>query len=148
MDIEVDMSGKIEKTSVDTVLAFSDAKSVAIRIPADVKRRCLQELRERGWKKHSVVLRVLGATLFLLLREHLDEIGQITIDEEYSGWEGMIKGMLLRTARAHGYVLYREQIVFRRIGRKSPAHFKAYGVFKGYQKAERVLAAEEILALA
>jgi len=33
------------------------------------------------------------------------------------------------------------------VGKKSAAHFKAYGVYKGFQKADRILTAEDILAL-
>lgn len=152
MHIEVDQSGKIEKTNVDTVLAFSDGKSAAVLIPAEVKRVCLQALRRGGKRKTTIVIRIFAAGLFFLLKDVLEEVTLVTIDQEYPGWEGDIKGMLLRLIwasgkRAETRAFEKERIAFRQVGKKSPAHFKAYGVYKGFQKADRILTAEEILAL-
>jgi hypothetical protein len=47
MRIEVDQSGKIENTRVDTVLTFADGESRAILVPAAVKRACLMALRKQ-----------------------------------------------------------------------------------------------------
>ena len=146
MHINVDQSGKIEKTNVDTVLAFSDEKSATVLIPAEVKRVCLQALRRGGRRKTTIVLRIFAAGLFLLLLDVLEEVTLVTIDQEYPGREGDIKGMLLRLIRASGKEFEKERIVFHRVG-KSAAHFKAYGVYKGFRKADRILTAEDILAL-
>jgi hypothetical protein len=145
--IEVDQSGKIEKMNIDTVPAFSDGKSVAVLIPAEVKRVCLQALRRGDRRKTAIVVRIFAAGLFLLLEDVLEEVTLVTIDQEYPGWEGDIKGVLLRLIWASGKRLEKERIVFRQVGRKSSAHFKAYGVYKGFQKADRILTVEEILAL-
>jgi hypothetical protein len=77
----------------------------------------------------------------------LEEVTLVTIDQEYPGREGDIKGMLLRLIGASGKRFEKEQIIFHQVGRKSAAHFKAYGVYKGLLKADRVLTAEDILAL-
>lgn len=147
MHIEVDQSGKIEKMNVDTVLAFSDGKSAAVLIPTEVKRVCLQALRRGGRRKTTIVLRIFAAGLFFLLKDILEEVTLVTIDQEYPGREGDIKGVLLRLIWASGRRFERERVVFRQVGKKSAAHFKAYGVYKGFQKADRILTAEEILAL-
>jgi len=147
LHIEVDQSGKIEKMNVDTVLAFSDGKSAAVLIPAEVKRVCLQALRRGDRRKTTIVFRIFAAGLFFLLKDVLEEVTLVTIDQEYPGREGDIKGMLLRLIWASGKRLEKERIVFHQVGRKSAAHFKAYGVYKGFQKADRILTAEEILAL-
>jgi hypothetical protein len=147
LHIEVDQSGKIEKMNVDTVLAFSDGKSAAVLIPAEVKRVCLQALRRGNRRKTAIVFRIFAAGLFLLLEDVLEEVTLVTIDQEYPGWEGNIKGVLLRLIWASGKRLENERIAFHQVGRKSAAHFKAYGVYKGFQKADRILTAEEILAL-
>jgi hypothetical protein len=68
LHIEVDQSGKVERTNVDTVLAFSDGKSAALLIPAEVKRVCLEVLRRGGRRKTTIVLRIFVAGLFLLLQ--------------------------------------------------------------------------------
>jgi hypothetical protein len=147
LHIEVDQSGKIEKTNVDTVLAFSDGKSAAVLIPAEVKRVCLQALRRVDRRKTTIMLRIFAAGLFLLLQDVLEEITLVTIDQEYPGREGDIKGMLLRLIWASGKGFEKERIVFHRVGKKSAAHFKAYGVHKGFRKADRIFTAEDILAL-
>jgi hypothetical protein len=147
LHIEVDQSGKVEKTNIDTVLAFSDGKSAAVLISAEVKRVCLQTLRRRGKPKITNVLRIFAAGLFLLLQDVLEEVTWVTIDQEYPGHEEDIKGMLLRLIWASGKGFEKEQIVFQHVGKKSVAHFKAYGVYKGFQKADRTLTAEDILAL-
>ena len=147
MHIEVDQSGKIEKMNVDTVLAFSDGKSGTVLIPAEVKKVCLQALRRGGRRKTTVVLRIFAAGLFFLLKDVLEEVTLVTIDQEYPGREGDIKAMLLRLIWASGKRFEKEQIVFHQVGKKSAAHFKAYGVYKGFQKPDRILTAEEILTL-
>ena len=147
MHIEVDQSGKMEKMNVDTVLAFSDEKSAAVLIPAEVKRVCLQALRRRGRRKTTIVLKIFAAGLFLLLQDVLEEVTLATIDQEYPRREGDIKGTLLRLIWASGKGFEKERIVFHQVGKKSAAHFKAYGVYKGFQEADRILTAEDILAL-
>ena len=147
MRIEVDQSGKMEKMNVDTVLAFSDGKSAAVLIAAEVKRVCLQALRRRGRRKKTIVLRIFTAGLFLLLQDVLEEVTLVTIDQEYPGREGDIKGMLLRLIWVSGKRFAKERIVFHHVGKQSAAHFKAYGVYKGFRKADRILTAEDILAL-
>ena len=46
--MEVDRSGKIEKTNKDTDLAFSDDIRYAVLIPARVKREAINLLRSLG----------------------------------------------------------------------------------------------------
>jgi hypothetical protein len=147
LQIEVDQSGKTEKMNIDTVLAFSNRKSAAVLIPAEAKRVCLRAMRRRGRPKMTIVLRIFAAGLFLLLQDVLEEVTLVTIDEEYPGREGDIKGILLRLIWASGKGFDKERIVFHQVGKKSAAHFKAYGVYKGFRKADRILTAEDILAL-
>ena len=116
-------------------------------IPAEVKRVCLQALRRGGRRKTAVVLRIFAAGLFFLLKDVLEEVALVTIDQEYPGREGDIKGMLLRLIWVSGKRFEKERIVFHQVGRKSAAHFKAYGVYKGLQKADQILTAEDVLAL-
>ena len=71
MDVEVDQSGKIEDTNVDTVLAFSNRMSYVILIPAKVKRAAFQVLRARRKTSKANTLRLFSVSLFLLLQDHL-----------------------------------------------------------------------------
>jgi len=45
MHVEVDQSGKVENTRVDTVLAFSNGMNHAILVSAKVKRIVTKQLR-------------------------------------------------------------------------------------------------------
>jgi len=130
-DVEVDQSGKIEKTAKDTALAFSDDIAYSILIPAAVKRAALSKLRQQRYPDRMIYLRMFSAGLFLLLRDHLAQIGQITIDPEYPGWEAEIKGMLLRHVRGIYPDWWKEKIVFERIGKKSRGMRRRYRYIGG-----------------
>jgi hypothetical protein len=146
--VEVDQSGKkVEKTNTDTALAFSDGEEGAVLITAKVKRQCLETLRKADRKVQIFVLQIFSAGLFLLLKDYLDRLQMIIIDEEYPGREGDIKGMLLNLIRKERPGFPKEAIVFQQVGRKSGAHYKAYGVYKGFQDPDRTLTAEDILTV-
>lgn len=44
-------------------------------------------------------MKLFAASLFLLLEDHLSSTESVTIDREYTGLEGIIKGMLLNHLR-------------------------------------------------
>jgi len=143
--VEVDQSGKIEDTATDTVLAFSDGESFAILIPARVKRRCLRELRRRGRRGKSIYWLLFATGLFLLLKDHVQKFSLVIIDVEYTGHGPTVKGHLLNLLRRAGLPADPYLIQFRRVGRRSPAHDRAYHTHRGDVKPDRVVGAEEIL---
>ena len=149
-DVEVDQSGKMERTQTDTVLAFSNGQRYAIRIPASVKRAALHVLRRKrkpSGSKKTVYLRLFVAGLFLLLKDYLDTLDHIIIDIEYPGREADIRGMLLLFIRRSAPHYASDRIVFRQIGKKSPAHRLAWEVHRGIQEADHVVTEEELLSL-
>jgi hypothetical protein len=85
--------------------------------------------------------------LFLLLEEVLREVELLTIDQEYLGREGDIKGMLLNLIQQAEIDFDQGQIAFQRIGKRSAAHRKAITVLRGSAQPDRVLRAEDILQL-
>lgn len=145
MHIEVDQSGKIELTKADTVLAFANDISSSVLIRAMLKRQCLQKLRRKHISKKIITLLIFSAGLFLLLREPLRKGAIVTIDTEYTGREGDIKGMILRMARRDNLKLASDQIQFGHIGKRSSAHRTAINVFRGKVLPDRVLTIKEIL---
>ncbi len=147
MHIEVDQSGKIENTRVDTVLAFADGESYAILIPATVKRVCLEALRRRRKLARIRIIRLFSAALFLLLEPRWNRIYEVIIDTEYTGWEADIKAALVRHLQAKGLPLPEYGIHFRRIGKESSAHKLALSVYRKEAEPGRRITAEELLKL-
>lgn len=146
MHVQVDQSGKIGDTKVPTVLAFSNAESYAILIPATVKRSCLQKLRQRGKSGTTLYLRLFATGLYLLLKDHIQSLVLITIDVEYPGHDAAIKLYLLNLLRRAGITGSARKIRFQHIGKKSGAHKRAKAVFTGSEEPDRVIGEEEILA--
>lgn len=89
MKIEIDQSGRVEYTSHDTVIAFSNSKKGAIIIKAKDKREIQDVFRKMG-KGQLFVIRLFTILIFILLKKE-KEIDDITIDIEYPGWDAQIK---------------------------------------------------------
>jgi hypothetical protein len=145
MRVEVDQSGKIEATNRDTILAFANGESRAIRIPASVKREAFQWLRTRGKRGFRATLHLFAACLSLLPRGHLLKLQEVTIDEEYIGREADLKAMLLRLLWRVNSTFPAERITFARIGKKSPAHLLALAVFQKKKPPDQVMTFRDLL---
>ncbi len=143
--IEIDQSIKIEQTQGDTVLAFSDGIERAILIPAKVKRACQWELRDRGVKSDMIVLRMFASGILLLLEGQMERISSITIDTEYIGKEGEIKGLLLRFILKWVPDFPKRAIAFRQVGKQSGSHVLAWGTHKARRKPDRRRTIEGLL---
>jgi hypothetical protein len=143
--VEVDQSIKVEQSHQHTVLAFSDGTHGTVLVPAGVKRACQRELRSKGVKPGMIALRMFTAGVLLLLEAQMHNIVSVTIDTEYEGREGEIKGLLLCFIRRWVPGFPKEAITFRRIGRKSPAHRLAWETHKGKRKPNRLVTLEELL---
>jgi hypothetical protein len=147
MHVEVDQSGKVENTRVDTVLAFSNGMNHAILVSAKVKRIVTKQLRGRGKPKRGITLLLFSACLFLLLRDYLEQIERVTIDVEYLGKDADIRGNLLYHVHRHGLTLHKDQIAFRQLGKQSPAHTQALAIYRGEYKPNRRITTDELLEL-
>ena len=94
MNIEIDQSGKVENTSKNTIIAFSNDIFGSIFITAKDKREIQKIFRKIG-KSRIFVYRLFSILIFLLIKDHLKRIDQIIIDEEYPGKENLIKNYLI-----------------------------------------------------
>lgn len=146
MQVEVDQSGKIGQTNVDTVLAFSNGQSYSILIPRRVKQACLHELRRRRISASDIYLRLFAVGLFYLLRGHIHRVGLVIIDQEYPGQEQMIKQRLYNLFRRNGQPLDNSRVTFGHIGKGSQAHHLSLAVYRGVCEADSVLTVEEVLS--
>jgi len=144
MIIEVDQSGKIENTNKDTVIAFTNDIFGSILIKARNKRAIQKIFRSIG--KHKIfIYRLLAILTFLLIRKYLKKINEIIIDEEYPGKSAMIKDFLLREIRKVRPDFPKENIHFQLVGKKSRAHYLAYGVEIGKKLPDKEVGYLEIL---
>ncbi|MBI3942293.1 MAG: hypothetical protein HY326_04710 [Chloroflexi bacterium] len=142
--IEVNQSIKIEQSGA-TILAFSNGISHAILIPQSVKQKALAVLKERGKTKDTARNLLFCACLYLLLKDHLEQIEEVVIDEEYTGNDRSIRSFLLEYIKRDGRYIEPERIVFARIGKGSPADKKARMVRSGKDQEYRVVTLEELL---
>jgi len=146
MKIEIDQSGKIENTNKNTIIAFSDGKFKSIFISAKEKRE-IQKFFRRIGKPKIFIYKVFAILVFLLIKSEVKEIDAIIIDEEYPGKNSLIKNFLLQEIRKIKPDFDRGNIIFQKIGKKSRAHFLAYGIAVGKKKADIEVGAREILRM-
>lgn len=144
MHIEVDQSGKIGYTRVKTVLAFSNKISRAIVIPAQTKREAIRLLRTMDKFGKGLYLKLFTASVFLLIKDYLDQLQGITIDIEYQGREADIKGILLYYIRKRDPSFPKENVSFNRITKRSPAHKKAIETYRGNLKPDEQITLEQL----
>ncbi|MBM4467380.1 MAG: hypothetical protein FJ014_17800 [Chloroflexi bacterium] len=147
MQIKVDQSGKIERTQRNTALALSNEIQYTVLFLAVEKRKTVTQLRQRGESGKTLYLKIFAAALFLLLEDHLDQLDEVVIDPEYPGKEAQIRELLLNHIWKVAPSFPRVRIVFRQIGKKSPAHRKALAVYRGDVKADRKIKTRDILRL-
>ncbi|MFH1028532.1 MAG: hypothetical protein V1791_11070 [Pseudomonadota bacterium] len=140
-DVEIDQSGRTDRLSKDTVLAFSDEIQGSILISAAVKRACYHKLRESQMRKKLACVRLFAAALAILLQDYCKKLELISIDLEYPGWEGEICRHLLRQLPE----LRKDQICFIQIGKKSPAHEVAWLTWRGEREPDKRVTVRELL---
>jgi len=145
--MEVDQSIKIGDLSRATVLAYSDHIHLTVLIPAQVKRSLMEQLRARGKSKIRATVQIFAIALFLLLKETAPQIGVVVIDTEYTGYEPDIEGMLLNYLREIEPGFDKGRLVFRQVGKSSPAHKRAISTHRGEVKPDKVLKLEDFLAV-
>lgn len=130
MKVEIDQSGRIEETNRNTIVGLANKEiSFTALIPAKIKRQLLEEFREQGKPKIFPIVIFAHAVLEIIKRSHLG-ITDLVIDVEYPGHEGTIANII-------NSGLEKEiDISFKSIGKKSKAHYVAYGVFTGRNKPD------------
>jgi glycogen synthase len=138
--IEVDQSGKVEQTNMDTVIAFSNGKAASLRITAKVKRDLVTAMRAEGYRGTAFYLRIFCAALSTLIKPYLGEIETVAIDEEYDGRDRQIKDLLVSYINSG----WDGEIYVTNITKKSPAHKLALGTLRGESRANQRISFEEL----
>lgn len=144
MEIEIDQSGKIENTSKNTVIAFSNKIFGSIFISTKDKREIQKIFRGAG-KSRIFVYKLFAILIFLLIKKHLKNIDQIIIDDEYPGKGHLIKNFLFQEIKKRNSDFSPNDIIIKRIGKKSRAHYVAYGVATAKKLPDKRVTIKEIL---
>lgn len=144
MKILIDQSGKIEYTSKNTIVAFSNGKQKSLLIRSKGKREIQEIFRDAG-KPDIFVYKTFAILIYLLIKDDLKKIQQIAIDREYHGKESLIKNFLLEILRKNGSNFNPEDISFVLVGKKHPCHKIAINVFRGHSKPDLVVSKKEVL---
>jgi hypothetical protein len=149
MQADVDMSGRIEETNRPTVVALANGAVASIFISPRDKRKVIETLKRRKPERERkyIYIRVFSALLFLLLEHEIGKLSLVVVDPEYPGYEADIKDWVLTLCRRNVVPVLRDQIMFRQVGKKSPAHELAYQTYKGKLQPDRIITAEEVLRL-
>lgn len=121
MKIEIDQSGRVEYTSQPTVIAFSNSENRSVIINSKDKKY-LQQLFRKAGKSNIFVYKTFSVLIFYLIKDKLKSIRQIIIDEEYTGYDKLIKQFIVELAVKHNYQLEPDIIHFKQIGKKSRSH--------------------------
>jgi hypothetical protein len=145
--VEVDQSGKVEDTKLDTVLAFSDGIQFTVLIPATVKRDCLRALRVQGITANLFYIQLFAIGLFYLLRNHTESIDRVMIDREYPGHEGQIKDYLVNCLFRVGIPIDTYKIHFGSIGEHPPVHVLALSTLRGKEKPNLILSVKDLMGM-
>ena len=80
MKIEVDQSGKIEQTNIDTVVAFRNDEQYSVLLNKKIKVEILTEYRN---KHKDIHYRLFAILIFYCIRNYLHKIQLIVVDIEY-----------------------------------------------------------------
>jgi hypothetical protein len=131
--------------SGDTVVAISNSFTVAIQITAKVKLQVRRALEARGVKSNLVMIRMFVGAIVLAMRGRLTEVTDLILDEEYTGYEAVIKSLLLDRIRDLGGALTPHNVRIAQIGKQSPAHRAAIQVTRRQAKADQTPTARELL---
>lgn len=140
MRIEIDQSGKIENTSKHTYLAFSNTQHSVLKISSIEKRKLQKYFRNKG--KSKIFIYITFATLVILLLKNIKIKNiQIIIDIEYTGRGRLIKNFI----KVLDPTFPTDDISFHQVGKKSPAHFLAYGTAIKKLNPDLVVNAKQVL---
>ena len=140
MRLEIDMSGKIEQTDLDTVVAFSNNHQYAVLLPRELKRSLINKHR----KEKQIILKLFVICVYYTLKDYLHQIELIIIDNKYKGKQNYIKSLLLDFIRRDYRNFDKNLIKIAHITKKSKAHEFAANVKRDFAKPQKTLSEKDI----
>lgn len=117
MKLFIDQSGKIEDTSKNTVLAFSNEINGSILIKAVEKRKLLKIFREQNRPK-IFTFQLFSILIYELLVKYKVKNHIVFIDIEYPGQNDLIKSYIIQLInRFKGVAITNHDINFVLVGK-------------------------------
>lgn len=124
---EVDQSVRIEELIKDTIIGLANKEQgFTLVLPVSVKRKLHEQFRREG-KPKQFGWKIFAAAVTVTVRKSQYKLQDIIVDIEYPGYEREIRQFIQRRVKV-------DTIYFRSIGKKSPAHLAAYGVYSKRMK--------------
>ena len=149
MHADIDMSGRIEETNRATAVGLANGVSFCVYLSGAEKRKVIAILKQRYPDRNITLIHVFIFTvlLYYVLQPRIEDLSLVTIDLEYMGHDALIKNRVLTLLRNAGLRVEKEQLSIAQVGKKSPSHELAYGVYAGKKKPDRILTAADVLVL-
>jgi hypothetical protein len=151
MDIQlivyVDLSAKVERWEQDSIVASCNDFTRVLLISGRAKQQLRRWLINQ-YDRRTTHYRAFAAFVYLAVRDDLDHIEQLVIDQDYTGAkvEGTIKNFLLPLLRRHKPSITAGFIRFRNVA-GSRADLFAREAFQKKRKPDRVVQIEELLTI-
>lgn len=131
MKLFIDQSGKVEDTSKNTVLGFSNKINGSIMIKAVEKRKLLKVFREQNRPK-IFTFQLFSILVYNLLVKYKIKNHIVCLDTEYTGQNDLIKSFIVQLIKKFkGIDIAAHDIHFVLIGKQNNAHKMA---IIGYRK--------------
>lgn len=129
---EVDQSVRIEELNRPSIVGLANTEdSISIKLNIRTKRQLHEHFRRLGQPKRFAP-KVFAGIIVFAIKNYNKDISELLIDIEYPGYEILISQIL----KKHFPELL---VYFGVIGKKSPAHYVAYGVHKGNKEVDLIL---------
>lgn len=146
MKVEIDQSGRLEHLDTNTVLSFANGKSGSILVTVPTKRLLIQNIRKSLFSEKDILAILFSILIFILIKEMPNGISYI-IDEEYTGKERVIERALSTLLQSKFKKKWNGNIIFKQIGKLSPAHRLCWSVHRNKRLQHRIqkIKLEEIL---
>ena len=143
MKVEIDQSGRLEYTSVPTVIGDSLGNSLLLKA---VDKQYIQKVFRQIGKPRMFVIETFSFLTALTISQSYTEENIYVIDTEYPGKDGEIKTNLFRFLPRLRCYLPSYAVSFKQIGKKSKAHTTVYNHYVRPQKfPKRIITKEKVL---
>ena len=141
MQIEIDQSGKIDQTSLDTVIALTNGTKYTLLFKKRDKRIVEKEFRKRKFQKLFMIIIFANLVAYVIKNSKVKK--SILIDTEYVGHNNFIEKIIQDRLGNKC-----PKIKFGFVGKESKSDELARKVARGKTKPDYVISAFEVLDLA